>query len=85
MSLKKLTYQNLLSSTASIGEFGGHCVWVTDRWKYWSRDIQKHVPEDLQMNVHIASLDDVVEHGFPADTRIVLVDGKIKLSGAFRM
>jgi hypothetical protein len=85
MSLRKLNYQNLLSSTASIGESGGHCVWVTDRWKYWIRDIEKHVPEDLQMNVHIASPEDMLEHGLPADTRIVLIDGKIKISGAFRL
>ena len=85
MSLKKLNLQNLKDSIELVRNTGCHSVWVTDRWKYWQRDIDKWCPQELQERVSIASRKDFVSDGLPCNTGLVLVDGLVDVTGDFRM
>jgi hypothetical protein len=75
--VKAITFRNLKESIAVAAACGGHVVLVTDRFDYWQRDLDKHVPAEMEELVSIASPADIEAHGFPQPLSSFLIDGKV--------
>jgi hypothetical protein len=75
--VKPITFLNLKESIAIAANCGGHVVLVTDRFDYWQRDLDKHVPPEMEELVSIASPADIEAHGFPQPLSSFLVDGRV--------
>jgi hypothetical protein len=75
--MKPITFLNLKEAITVAASCGGHVVLVTDRFKYWQRDLDKHVPVEMEELVSIASPADIEAHGFPQPLSSVLIDGRV--------
>jgi hypothetical protein len=83
--MKPITFQNLKESIAVAANCGGHVVLVTDRFRYWQRDLDKHVPVEMEELVSIASPADIKAHGFPQPLSSILIDGRVPRTAQLAM